>query len=119
MKLDQPGSAQQDMLLSHSKVALAALSAGIPAYKDAPTAVAMAEGHGVDPQQAGEASGFQSRPVQRTPHRYRTGRTVRFNTCIMPATFDRFYQIADERSWKIGETVEKALEALEEKLGKN
>lgn len=68
-------------------------------------------------RQAGEASGFQSRPAHRTPHRYRTGRTAQFNTRIMPATFDRFYQIAEQQGWKIGETVEKALEALEEKLG--
>lgn len=69
-------------------------------------------------RQAGEAAGFQSRPVHRTPHRYRTGRTAQFDAQIMPAAFDRFYQIADEQGWKIGETVEKALEALEEKLAK-
>jgi hypothetical protein len=34
----------------------------------------------------------------------------------MPTAFDRFYQIANQQGWKIGETVEKALEALEEKL---
>ncbi len=67
-------------------------------------------------RQVGEVSGFQSRPVHRTPHRFRTGRTAQFNTRIMPAAFDRFYQIADQQGWKIGETVEKALEALEEKL---
>jgi hypothetical protein len=69
-------------------------------------------------RQAGEATGFQSRPLHRTPRRHRTGRTAQFNTRIMPAAFDRFYQIADEQGWKIGETVEKALEALEEKLAK-
>lgn len=53
-------------------------------------------------RQAGEAAGFQSRPVQRTPHRYRTGRTAQFNTRIMPAAFERFYQIADQQGWKIG-----------------
>lgn len=68
-------------------------------------------------RQAGEAAGFQSRPVHRAPHRYRTGRTAQFNTRIMPAAFERFYQIADEQGWKIGETVENALAALEEKLG--
>ena len=68
-------------------------------------------------RQAGEAAGFQSRPVQRPARRYRTGRTAQFNTRIMPTAFERFYQIADEQGWKIGETVEKALEALEEKLG--
>lgn len=41
-------------------------------------------------------------PVQQTPHRYRTGRTAQFNTRIMPAAFDRFYQIADQQGWKIG-----------------
>jgi hypothetical protein len=67
-------------------------------------------------RQAGESAGFQSRPVQRTPHRYRTGRTAQFNTRIMPAAFDRFYQIAEQQGWKIGETVEKALAALEREL---
>jgi|1185.fasta_scaffold1574807_1 hypothetical protein len=68
-------------------------------------------------RQAGEAAGFQSRPVQRPARRYRTGRTAQFNTRIMPAAFDRFYQIADEQGWKIGETVERALAALERELG--
>lgn len=67
-------------------------------------------------RQAGEETGFKSRPVNRPARRYRTGRTAQFNTRIMPAAFDRFYAIADEQGWKIGETVEKALEALEEKL---
>jgi hypothetical protein len=69
-------------------------------------------------RQVGESTGFQSRPVQRTPHRYRTGRTAQFNTRIMPAAFDRFYQIAEQQGWKIGETVEKALAALERELGR-
>ena len=68
-------------------------------------------------RQAGEAAGFQSRPVHRTPRRYRTGRTAQFNTRIMPTAFERFYQIAEQQGWKIGETVEYALAALEEKLG--
>jgi len=68
-------------------------------------------------RQAGESAGFQSRPVQRPARRYRTGRTAQFNTRIMPAAFDRFYQIADEQGWKIGETVERALAALERELG--
>jgi len=68
-------------------------------------------------RRAGESAGFQSRPVHRTPHRYRTGRTAQFNTRIMPTAFDRFYQIASEQGWKIGETVERALAALERELG--
>lgn len=67
-------------------------------------------------RQAGEETGFKSRPVQRSARRYRTGRTAQFNTRIMPEAFDDFYRIADEQNWKIGETVEKALEALKEKL---
>jgi hypothetical protein len=49
--------------------------------------------------------------------RYRTDLTAQFNTRIMPAAFDRFYQIADEQGWKIGETVERALAARERELG--
>ena len=49
--------------------------------------------------------------------RYWTDLTAQFNTRIMPVPFDRFYQIADEQGWKIGETVERALAALERELG--
>jgi hypothetical protein len=36
----------------------------------------------------------------------------------MPAHFDKVYAIADQQGWKIGETVERALDALERELDK-
>ena len=53
----------------------------------------------------------------REPYRYRTGRTEQFSARIRPEAFDAFYEIARARGWKIGETVEAALAALQEKLG--
>lgn len=69
------------------------------------------------------AGGFPSRqPLvpqrqQREPYRYRTGRTEQFSARIRPEAHDAFYNIAKQNGWKIGETVEAALEALKEKLG--
>ena len=71
------------------------------------------------------AGGFPSRqtpplitPRQpREPYRYRTGRTEQFSVRIRPETHDAFYAIARANGWKIGETVEAALAALQEKLG--
>jgi|SRR4051794_16572844 hypothetical protein len=70
------------------------------------------------------AGGFPSRqpPAHRPPrepYRYRTGRTEQFSARIRPEAFDAFYEIARARGWKIGETVEAALAALEEKLGRS
>ena len=36
----------------------------------------------------------------------------------MPASFDKVYAIADQRGWLVGETVERAIEALERELDK-
>lgn len=76
------------------------------------------------------AGGFPSRQPQpiaplpapatrpaREPYRYRTGRTEQFSARIRPEAYDAFYEIARARGWKIGETVEAALAALQEKLG--
>jgi hypothetical protein len=73
------------------------------------------------------AGGFPSRQPQplaapasrppREPYRYRTGRTEQFSARIKPEAYDAFYEIAKARGWKIGETVEAALAALQEKLG--
>jgi len=65
-----------------------------------------------------ESANFFSRESRggRKPRLWRTGRTAQFNCRITPDAFDRFYAIADERGWKVGETVEFALAALEEKL---
>ena len=61
-----------------------------------------------------EAAGFRSRE----PRRYRTGRTAQFNVRTTPATVEAFYAIADRHGWKVGETLEKALEALQRDLAR-
>lgn len=61
-----------------------------------------------------EAAGFRSRE----PRRYRTGRTAQFNVRTTPATVEAFYDIADRQGWKVGETLEKALEALQRDLAR-
>ena len=70
------------------------------------------------------AGGFPSRQAPpsvaprppREPYRYRTGRTEQFSVRIRPEDHDAFYAIAKANGWKIGETVEAALAALQEKL---
>lgn len=80
-----------------------------------------------------EAAKFPSRqasaaaePVQptgsetpvRKPRYHKTGRTAQLNCRVMPATFEMVYAIADQRGWKIGETVEQAVESLVRELEK-
>ena len=50
---------------------------------------------------------------RRQPRRHRTGRTAQLNVRTRPETFDAVYAIADEEGWLVGETVERALEALQ------
>ena len=73
-----------------------------------------------------EAARFPSRqappavsaPEKRKPRRWRTGRTAQFNCRITPEAFAAFYAIADQQNWTVGATVEHALAALQEKLGR-
>lgn len=62
-------------------------------------------------------AGFPSRQTPRQKRRvYRTGRTEQLNTKVTPDVRARFEAIADRQSWVMGETLENALIALEEKL---
>lgn len=69
-----------------------------------------------------EAARFRSRepvssvPLKRSPRYHKTGRTAQLNVRVMPASFEKVYAIADRQGWLIGETVERALEALEREL---
>ena len=70
-----------------------------------------------------EAAQFRSRePAQkveqqkREPRRYRTGRNVQFNVKAAQATIDAFYAISDQHQWVLGETLERALAALQREL---
>lgn len=72
-----------------------------------------------------EAARFPSReapapdpePLKHRPRYHKTGRTTQFNTRVMPATHAKVYEIADRQGWLVGETVERAIEALERELG--
>ena len=72
-----------------------------------------------------EAARFPSRegpppapaPLTRKPRYHKTGRTAQLNVRVMPESFEKVYAIADQQSWLVGETIERALEALERELG--
>jgi len=66
---------------------------------------------------------FQSREPgkpakQRQQRRYRTGRNIQLNTKVTASTRDGFYEISDRYNWVLGETLERALQALRRELEK-
>jgi hypothetical protein len=70
-----------------------------------------------------ESAHFHSREPARErsrtkhkPRTYRTGRTATFSAKTTPVVYDALYAIADRQGWKIGETLEKALAALQREL---
>lgn len=52
----------------------------------------------------------------REPRRHRTGRNVQLNIKVRAETLDCFYAIADGHGWVLGETLERAVSALEKEL---
>ena len=62
-----------------------------------------------------EQPAAEPKPVRRRG-RPRTGRSVQFNMKVTQATADRFARIADAHQWVFGETLERALDALEREL---
>jgi hypothetical protein len=75
-------------------------------------------------RQVSEANNFPSRAPAAAPkakvveapkpaRRRRTGRNVQFNIKATPETIERFTRIADTNGWVFGETLERALDALE------
>lgn len=72
-----------------------------------------------------ESAGFPSRePAPSTMARkagrriWRTGRNVPFAHKVTQACNDGFYQIAEARKWTMGETLERALAALQREMSK-
>jgi hypothetical protein len=71
-----------------------------------------------------EAANFRSRDPapaskkapKREPRRYRTGRNQQFNVKAKQETIDLYYAITDQQGWVLGETLEKALAALQREL---
>ena len=74
-----------------------------------------------------EAAQFQSREPKRAaaplprrprrePRRYRTGRNTQLNIKARTETIEAFYAIADQQGWVLGETFERAIDALKQSL---
>jgi hypothetical protein len=68
-----------------------------------------------------EKAQFKSREPQETkskrePRVYRTGRNTQFNIKTTAAAADAFYRLADQNDWVLGETLERAVAALEREL---
>jgi len=58
-------------------------------------------------------------PSKRRQQRYhRTGRTAPMNCRVLPASLEKLYAIVDQHGWLVGETVERAIDALERELQK-
>lgn len=75
-------------------------------------------------QMAAEAAGFSSREPQREKsapekpiRRRRTGRNAQFNIKAKPETIEEYCRIADENGWGLGETLERAVELLRQRVG--
>ena len=70
-----------------------------------------------------EGANFQSRESvqpakQPQRRRYRTGRNIQLNTKVTTSTRDGYYEISDRYNWVLGETLERALQALRRELEK-
>jgi hypothetical protein len=71
-----------------------------------------------------EAASFRSRdpkpppatPLRREQRRHRTGRNVQLNIKARAEAVEAFYAITDREHWVLGETFERAIEALRREL---
>jgi hypothetical protein len=57
-----------------------------------------------------------SMPQKREPRRYRTGRNQQLNIKARAEAIEAFYQITNQQGWVLGETFERAIEALSREL---
>jgi hypothetical protein len=77
-------------------------------------------------REVSEANNFPSRAASKPKvekpaapqRRRRTGRNVQFNIKATPETIARFTTLADQQGWVFGETLDRALDALEENLSR-
>jgi hypothetical protein len=58
------------------------------------------------------------KPARREQRRYRTGRNVQLNIKARAEAVEAFYAIADREKWVLGETFERAIEALNHELAR-
>ena len=76
-------------------------------------------------RKAAQSAGFQSREPSHAPkaasaqRRRRTGRNMQFNIKARPETIAAFCAVADGQGWGLGETLEHAVELLEEKYSQS
>ena len=85
---------------------------GAPAGERAPAA---------DVRVIAERHDFRSRSPAKAPpapRRHRTGRNIQLNVKVDAETRDMLYRLADAQGWVLGQTLQEALEALQEKLSK-
>lgn len=87
-------------------------------------------GKAAEPQQeairaVSEGANFQSREPVKTEavkavkapqRRRRTGRNLQLNLKVAAKTLEDFYDIADRQGWVLGETLERAIKALQREL---
>jgi hypothetical protein len=57
-----------------------------------------------------------AKPVPKMQRRRRTGRNEQLNLKVTAKVRESFYQITDSQGWVLGETFEKAIEALQREL---
>jgi hypothetical protein len=57
-------------------------------------------------------------PVRREQRRHRTGRNVQLNIKARAEVVEAFYALADRKNWVLGETFERAIEALDRELAR-
>ena len=64
-----------------------------------------------------ESSPAPAKPAKtRTGRVHRTGRNVQFNVKALQDTVDTFYAITDKQGWVLGETLDRAVAALQREL---
>ncbi|MGE4046484.1 MAG: hypothetical protein AB7F35_16620 [Acetobacteraceae bacterium] len=74
-----------------------------------------------------EAANFRSRDpkpasadtARREQRRHRTGRNVQLNIKARAEAVEAFYALADQENWVLGETFERAIEALRDQLARS
>jgi hypothetical protein len=57
-------------------------------------------------------------PWKQKPHWHKTGRVTQLNVRVMPESHAKVYAISERQGWLVGETIERAIEALEREIGK-
>jgi hypothetical protein len=57
-------------------------------------------------------------PTRREQRRHRTGRNVQLNIKARAEAIEAFYAITDRENWVLGETFERAIEALKRELAR-